>query len=260
MKKLLTLTQIVQLESGIRMKIWPFFLHKKVRTCPLACLNFFISKKRPSFHSRFTLPTELFGLVCLVAGLALFAFAQEKGSYKIGGKMVEKGLYAAFDTSMGKIVCKLFEKETPVTVSNFVALAEGTKEWVDPKTGKKVKNRFYDGLVFHRVIPNFMIQGGCPLGTGTGGPGYQFEDEIVPSLKFDKPYLLAMANAGPGTNGSQFFITHIPTPWLNGRHTIFGEVIEGKDVVVAIGNVPKGSGDRPTTPVVIKKITIDKVK
>lgn len=172
----------------------------------------------------------------------------------------EKGMYATFETSMGNIVCKLFEKETPITVNNFVGLAEGTKEWTDPNTGQKVKKRFYDGLTFHRVIPNFMIQGGCPLGTGTGGPGYTFQDEIVPSLTFSKPGLLAMANAGPGTNGSQFFITHGPTPWLDTHHTIFGEVVEGQDVVVAIGNVPKGPGDKPVTPVIIKKVKIERVK
>ena len=161
---------------------------------------------------------------------------------------------------MGNVVCRLFEKQTPVTVKNFVDLAEGHKEWTDPKTGQKTKKRFYDGLIFHRVIPNFMIQGGCPLGTGTGGPGYTFDDEIVPELTFDKPGLLAMANAGPGTNGSQFFITTVPTPWLTGHHTIFGEVVEGQDVVVNIGNVPRGPNDKPLTPVVIKKVVITRVK
>ncbi len=170
------------------------------------------------------------------------------------------GTYVIFDTTMGKIVCKLFEKETPITVENFIGLAEGTKEWTNPKTGEKTKSKFYDGLIFHRVIPNFMIQGGCPLGAGTSGPGYQFEDEIVPSLKFDRPGLLAMANAGPRTNGSQFFITHIATPWLSGHHTIFGEVVEGQDLVVAIGNVAKGPNDKPQTPVVMNKVIIERVK
>lgn len=181
--------------------------------------------------------------------------AEKKATHK-----KEKGMYATFETSMGKIVCKLFEKEAPKTVANFVGLAEGTKEWTDIKTGQKLKKRFYDGLTFHRVIPNFMIQGGCPLGNGTGGPGYSFEDEFVPSLKFDKPGLLAMANSGPNTNGSQFFITTVPTQWLTGKHTIFGEVVEGQDMVVAIGNVPKGPGDRPATPVILKKLTIERVK
>ncbi len=166
------------------------------------------------------------------------------------------GLYAVFETSMGKITCQLFEKEAPKTVANFVGLAEGTKEWTDPKTGQKVKRRFYDGLIFHRVIPEFMIQGGDPTGTGMGSPGYQFEDEFSPNLKFDQPGRLAMANAGPNTNGSQFFITEVPTPHLNNRHTIFGQCIEGMDVVSKIARTPKGPMDRPSTDVVIKKLTI----
>jgi peptidyl-prolyl cis-trans isomerase A (cyclophilin A) len=166
------------------------------------------------------------------------------------------GLFAKIETTQGTIVVKLFEKEAPKTVANFVGLAEGTKEWTDPKTGQKVKRPLYDGLIFHRVIPDFMIQGGDPLGTGTGGPGYRFEDEFNPALKFDRPGLLAMANAGPNTNGSQFFITDAPTPWLNNHHTIFGEVVDGLDVVKKIARVPKGPNDRPNTPVVINKITI----
>jgi peptidyl-prolyl cis-trans isomerase A (cyclophilin A) len=166
------------------------------------------------------------------------------------------GLYAIFETSMGKITCQLFEKEAPKTVANFVGLAEGTKEWTDPKTGQKVKRRFYDGLIFHRVIPQFMIQGGDPTGTGMGSPGYRFEDEFSPNLKFDQPGRLAMANAGPNTNGSQFFITEVPTPHLNNRHTIFGQCIEGMDVVNKIARVAKGPMDRPATDVVIKKLTI----
>lgn len=175
---------------------------------------------------------------------------------------VNKGekLMVIFETTMGKISCKLFEKETPITVKNFIDLAEGKIEWMDPKSGEKVKKRFYDGLIFHRVIPNFMIQGGCPIGNGTGGPGYQFQDEIVPTITFDRPGKLAMANAGPGTNGSQFFITHIPTPWLNGHHTIFGEVVDGQDVVMAIGNAQKGPGDKPLTPVILQKVTIQRSK
>ena len=140
------------------------------------------------------------------------------------------GTYAIFETSQGNIVIKLFEKEAPKTVENFTGLAEGTKEFTNEKTGKKEKRPFYDGLIFHRVIPNFMIQGGCPHGSGMGGPGYKFADEFHPSLKHSKPGKLSMANSGPNTNGSQFFITVAPTPHLDNRHTIFGEIVEGQDV------------------------------
>jgi peptidyl-prolyl cis-trans isomerase A (cyclophilin A) len=143
-------------------------------------------------------------------------------------------IYATFKTSMGDIVVKLLPAKAPNTVANFVGLAEGTKEWTDPRSGQKTKTPLYDGTVFHRVIPDFMIQGGDPLGTGTGGPGYKFADEIGPDNKFAKPGLLAMANAGPGTNGSQFFITEVPTPWLDKGHTIFGEVVKGGDLVPKI--------------------------
>jgi peptidyl-prolyl cis-trans isomerase A (cyclophilin A) len=143
-------------------------------------------------------------------------------------------LYAIFQTSRGNIVVKLFEKDAPKTVANFVGLATGKQDWVDPRTGQKSKAKLYDGTAFHRVIPQFMIQGGDPLGTGTGGPGYKFEDEFQSNRKFDKPGLLAMANAGPNTNGSQFFITEVPTPHLNGRHTIFGEAVKGGDLVPQI--------------------------
>jgi peptidyl-prolyl cis-trans isomerase A (cyclophilin A) len=163
---------------------------------------------------------------------------------------------AVIETSTGTITCQLFDDKTPITVANFADLATGKKEYTDPKTGQKTKSKYYDGLTFHRVIPNFMIQGGDPLGTGTGGPGYSFQDEIVQTLQFDKPGKLAMANAGPGTNGSQFFITVAATPWLNGRHTIFGEVISGQDVVDRIANAPKDANDRPSTPIIIKKVTI----
>ena len=139
------------------------------------------------------------------------------------------GTYAIFETSLGNIVCKLFDKEAPKTVENFIGLAEGTKEFVNPMTGKKEKRSYYDGLTFHRVIPQFMIQGGCPRGDGRGGPGYSFADEFHPSLRHSKPGKLSMANAGPNTNGSQFFITVAPTPHLDNRHTIFGEVIEGQE-------------------------------
>ena len=168
-----------------------------------------------------------------------------------------KDLYAHFDTTEGKIVVKLFPKDAPKTVENFVGLATGEKEWTDPNTQTKSQKPLYDGTVFHRCIPDFMIQGGDPLGQGTGGPGYKFEDEFKSGRKFDKPGLLAMANAGPNTNGSQFFITVINTTWLNNKHTIFGETVSGMEVVNKIANeIPKGAGDRPKTPVVIKKLTI----
>ena len=143
-------------------------------------------------------------------------------------------VFATFQTSMGDIVLKLFPEKAPKTVENFLALAEGSRAWKDPKSGQTVKRPLYDGTVFHRVIPQFMIQGGDPLGTGTGGPGYKFADEIVPDNRFDKPGLLAMANAGPNTNGSQFFITEVPTPWLDRGHTIFGEVVKGFELVPKI--------------------------
>ncbi len=169
------------------------------------------------------------------------------------------GMYAVLETSQGAIVCRMFEKEAPKTVANFVGLAEGTKEFSDPQTGQKVKRPFYDGLSFHRVIPDFMIQGGCPLGTGTGDPGYKFADEFYPSLKHDQPGKLSMANAGPNTNGSQFFITVAPTPWLDKRHTIFGEVAEGQEVAVRISKLARDTHDRPKEPVIIQKVRIERV-
>ena len=168
---------------------------------------------------------------------------------------------AVIHTNMGDIDVELFPKEAPITVANFTGLATGTREWVED--GKKTSRPLYDGTIFHRVIPGFMIQGGDPDGTGMGGPGYQFNDEIVPELTFSQPYLLAMANAGTrlgrGTNGSQFFITVEPTPWLNGKHTIFGKVTneESKKVVDAISVVPTGAQDRPINPVVIESIDVE---
>jgi peptidyl-prolyl cis-trans isomerase A (cyclophilin A) len=169
------------------------------------------------------------------------------------------GTYAVFDTSLGTIVVRLFDKEAPKTVANFVGLAEGTVEFRDPRSGKKEKRPFYDGLTFHRVIPDFMIQGGCPLGTGTGDPGYRFADEFHTSLKHDKPGKLSMANSGPNTNGSQFFITVAPTPWLDRKHTIFGEIVEGQDVATKISETPRDSGDRPRQPVLLKSVKIERV-
>lgn len=167
--------------------------------------------------------------------------------------------YATLKTNRGDIVVQLFANHAPKTVQNFVGLAEGTQEYSVAQTGKKTGDRFYDGLTFHRIIPNFMIQGGCPLGTGTGGPGYTFKDEFHPELSFDRPYLLAMANAGPGTNGSQFFITTAPTDWLNNRHTIFGEVADdaSRKVVDSISATPTGAGDRPVDAVVIESVTVE---
>lgn len=167
-----------------------------------------------------------------------------------------KDMFATFETTLGTFKVKLFKDKAPKTVENFAGLAEGSKEFTDPNTGKKVKRPFYDGLKFHRVIPDFMLQGGDPLGTGTGGPGYQFADEFAPGLKHDKPGMLSMANAGPNTNGSQFFVTTVPTPWLDGRHAIFGEVIEGMDVVHKIEHVKTGFQDKPAEDVVMKKVTI----
>ena len=167
-------------------------------------------------------------------------------------------LYATFKTSMGDIVIQLFEDKAPKTVANFVGLASGTKEWVDPKTGEKVKKPLYNGTIFHRVIPGFMIQGGDPLGNGMGGPGYRFEDEFHPDLRHTKGGILSMANAGPNTNGSQFFITLAPTLHLDNRHSVFGELVKGQEVVVAIGNVARGANDRPVKEVVLKEVVISR--
>ena len=167
---------------------------------------------------------------------------------------------ATIKTNLGDINVNLFPDHAPKTVRNFTGLAEGTQEWTDPKVKAKSTAPLYNGTIFHRVIPGFMIQGGDPLGTGTGGPGYRFDDEPHPELTFDKPYLLAMANAGPNTNGSQFFITVAPTTWLNFKHTIFGEVADqpSRDVVDAVAAVETGAQDRPKQDVVIESITISR--
>jgi peptidyl-prolyl cis-trans isomerase A (cyclophilin A) len=172
---------------------------------------------------------------------------------------VADDLYATLHTNFGPIVIKLFPNHAPKTVRNFVGLAEGSIDWTHPQTGESGQRKLYDGTVFHRVIDGFMIQGGDPIGTGTGGPGYQFGDEFHTDLAFNKPYLLAMANAGPGTNGSQFFITVGPTPHLNRKHTIFGEVADAESakVVDAIAKTPIGRNDRPKQDVVIENITIE---
>jgi peptidyl-prolyl cis-trans isomerase A (cyclophilin A) len=169
------------------------------------------------------------------------------------------GTYAVFETSEGTIVVRLFEKDAPKTVANFVELAEGNREWKHPTTRQQTKTPLYNGTIFHRVIPDFMIQGGDPMGTGFGGPGYQFEDETKGSPhSFDKPGKLAMANAGPNTNGSQFFITVANTDWLTGKHTIFGEVVEGYDIVQKISKVARNRQDKPNTDVKVKSVKIER--
>lgn len=172
-----------------------------------------------------------------------------------------KDYYAIFYTTKGRIDIKLMPDVAPITVRNFVNLAEGTKPWRNPKNNRTLRQPFYDGLAFHRIIPGFMIQGGCPLGDGRGGPGFKFKDETKPDVTFDKEYVLAMANSGPNTNGSQFFITDKgskPT-YLNGKHTIFGEVVEGKDTVDAISNTPRAANDKPNEPLVITHVQIVRV-
>lgn len=196
--------------------------------------------------------TTIILLMLMVTGNMTHLFAGEKD--------LKPGVYAIFETTMGEIIVELFEKEAPQTVANFVGLAEGTKEWTDPVSRKKVKRRFYDGLIFHRVIPKFMIQSGDPLGSGRGGPGYRFKDEFHRSLKHDKPGRLSMANSGPNTNGSQFFITVAPTPWLDKKHTIFGQVVEGMKVVNKIVKVPRNRSDKPRKSVVMNKVRILRVE
>jgi peptidyl-prolyl cis-trans isomerase A (cyclophilin A) len=168
-------------------------------------------------------------------------------------------LYAHFITSEGTFTARLFDAEVPNTVANFVGLAEGTKEWTDPRTHGKVKQPYYNGTVFHRVIAGFMIQGGDPLGQGTGGPGYKFADEFSPKLRHSKAGILSMANSGPNSNGGQFFITLAETSWLNDKHSVFGEIVEGMDVVKKIGGVATSKpGDRPLKPITIESVTIEK--
>lgn len=188
-------------------------------------------------------------LLPLLLILTLIAVSAE------GKKKMDKQ-YAILDTSLGKIVCELLPKEAPATVNNFVGLVKGERGWLDPQTKEIEKRPLYNGTVFHRVIPDFMIQGGDPLGNGTGGPGYKFDDETPQTTTFDKPGRLAMANSGPNTNGSQFFITVAPTPWLDGRHTIFGLVVKGQDIADKIATTPRDERDRPKTAIVLKKVTI----
>lgn len=220
-------------------------------------------------------------LMCSMLCLGMVAFCFGQGSDtkeakempEVGKPKVEKveeetfalpeslgsGVFAVFHTSMGEFVCKLFKDETPETVRNFVGLAKGEKAFKDSSTGEWTKRPFYDGLKFHRVIPGFMIQGGCPLGNGLGGPGYKFEDEFVSTLKHNKVGILSMANAGRNTNGSQFFITVAKTPHLDRKHTVFGETVLGYDVVENISKVPV-SGSIPIEPIIVKKLEIIEIE
>jgi peptidyl-prolyl cis-trans isomerase A (cyclophilin A) len=167
-------------------------------------------------------------------------------------------LYAHFTTSEGNFTARLFDEETPKTVANFTGLADGSKEWTDPRSGQKVKKPYFNGTIFHRVIEGFMIQGGDPLGQGTGGPGFTFADEFNPTLRHSKPGILSMANRGPNTNGGQFFITLAATPWLDDKHSVFGEVVEGMDVVKKIGSTATSKpGDRPVKPITIESVTME---
>lgn len=192
--------------------------------------------------------------------IAVSVQAQTSPSKTPSAKAHGPGVYAIFQTNMGTVICKLYDTMAPKTIENFIGLAEGTKEYTDPKTNKKTKGRYYDGTLFHRVINNFMIQGGDPTATGRGGPGYTIPDEIKASLKFDRPGRLAMANTGqPNTGASQFFITHGPKSYLDGGYTIFGQVVEGQEVVNSIGKTPTAPGDRPMSNVVLEKVLIDRV-
>ena len=193
----------------------------------------------------------------LVSSILVFAVA---GTLQTAAQKEAKlpGVFAQFVTSEGNFTVRLFNQEAPKTVENFVALAEGTKEWTDPRTNKKVKQPYYDGIIFHRVIAGFMIQGGDPLGQGIGGPGYNFADEFHPKLRHSKPGILSMANRGPNTNGGQFFITLGPTPHLDDRHSVFGEVVEGLDVITKIGSTKTDPRDRPLKDVVITSVKIER--
>ncbi len=212
------------------------------------------------------------GLAAALAGMVAFSQAAmatppvqsaedtQSESGELAAQSLGPGTYAVINTSMGVIICKLFDKLAPVTVDNFIGLAEGTKTFKDPNTGQETKRPYYDGTLFHRVIPNFMIQGGDPTGTGRGGPGYNIKGEIRGSLKFDRPGRLAMANSGsPDTGGSQFFITHGPKSYLDGGYTIFGQVMKGQEVVNAIGRTQTRS-DRPVFDVVLEKLTMERVE
>jgi cyclophilin family peptidyl-prolyl cis-trans isomerase len=201
-----------------------------------------------------------FTLIFVALSFIFWGFKMDRNNKNPHKKLIKElglidGIYVEMKTSKGDIYLKLFYQQTPLTVSNFVGLAEGTIE----NTARPLGKPYFDSLTFHRVIPNFMIQGGDPTGSGAGGPGYKFKDEIVSELRHNKPGILSMANAGPGTNGSQFFITHVPTPHLDGRHTVFGEVIKGQEVVNAIADVPKNRMSKPDTPIYMTKVSIIRV-
>lgn len=204
-------------------------------------------------------------VLILLSGIALTAIAQETKTDNKEKPMIQNlpdlpsGTYVVFDTTMGRIIARLFTEQAPKTTAVFIGLVEGTKPWKDQNTGQMVQRPFYDGLIFHRVIPDFMIQGGCPLGMGYGGPGFKFEDEFHPKLRHNKPGILSMANSGPNTNGSQFFITERPTPHLDNKHSVFGEVVEGMEVVHKIARVQRDRQDKPITPVVMKKVSIVRI-
>ena len=200
--------------------------------------------------------SKFLAAICGALVLAVGVSAAQTGQTKKESKL-KPGVYAHFVTTEGDFTVKLFDKEAPMTVATFPGLAEGT---IDPATGKPGKSKpFYDGLTFHRIIEGFMIQGGDPRGTGTGGPGYKFADEFHPKLRHSKAGILSMANAGPNTNGSQFFITLGPTPHLDNKHSVFGEVVQGMDVIKKIGSVKTLPGDRPAKPVIMKTVTIERV-
>jgi peptidyl-prolyl cis-trans isomerase A (cyclophilin A) len=218
---------------------------------------------------------KFFILLLLIAVPSVFAQEKKTGQKapetktapKTEGAKLPPGVYAHFETSMGNFTCELFEKQTPVTVASFIGLAQGTREYTDPRTGRKTTGKpYYDGTVFHRIIDGFMIQGGDPTATGTGTPGYSFQNEVSPQLKFDREGRLGMANAGaPNTNGSQFFVTLAPKDFLNGGYTVWGQVVEGMETVRKIGKVPTkvgpgGEKSTPVSPVTLKKVTIERVK
>lgn len=219
---------------------------------------------------------SLVSSLALVVGLAVSGCARKSSGVKLtknqrivkseverlhedmGGLKTGDRVYATIRTNLGEMKAELYWQEAPATVANFVGLARGTKSWTDPKTNQASSASLYAGTIFHRVIPGFMIQGGDPLGTGTGGPGFSFKDEFNPKLRHDAPGVLSMANAGPNSNGSQFFITDAPAPFLNNRHSVFGKVIENMELVSKIALMPRGANDRPNQDVVIKEIAISK--